>query len=284
MFTDLGYYKEFAKQLPDDIEELCVLQRMQIIHPVVFLNDTLIREKNNTFWGDMTEIPVTKLTFEDELFPTAISMLSELLRRDEKYSINRKAVDKIHVTCRGQAILLCSILKAKGYAARVRSGFAPYIRWDGVFYDHWITEYYKEDEKRWILVDADVHCSEHEIGFNLNNIPRNQFLFGGEAYLGMKRKEYKEASILYASDPPTLGMKAAIRGLIYDFHSIMNDEIPFYHIPRYIQNQNFELMESEYEELEELAELMLEPDQNFDKLLEIWNTNQKFRIMSGVLN
>lgn len=39
-YTDLGYYKEFAKSLPDDIEELCVLQRMQIIHPVVF------RDKN----------------------------------------------------------------------------------------------------------------------------------------------------------------------------------------------------------------------------------------------
>ena len=30
-FTDLGYYKDFAKNLPDDIEELCLLQRMQIV-------------------------------------------------------------------------------------------------------------------------------------------------------------------------------------------------------------------------------------------------------------
>lgn len=25
-FTDLGYYKDFAKNLPDDIEQLCILQ------------------------------------------------------------------------------------------------------------------------------------------------------------------------------------------------------------------------------------------------------------------
>ena len=31
-FTDLGYYKDFAKNLPDNIEQLCILQRMQIIH------------------------------------------------------------------------------------------------------------------------------------------------------------------------------------------------------------------------------------------------------------
>ena len=27
-YTDLGYYKDFAKNLPDDIEQLCILQRM----------------------------------------------------------------------------------------------------------------------------------------------------------------------------------------------------------------------------------------------------------------
>lgn len=284
LYTDLGLYADVAKQLPNDIEELCILQRMQIIHPVVFLNDSSIREKKDTFWGDMTKVPVTKLMFEDELLPTASSMLSELLRRDKTYSVERKAEDKIHVTCRGQAILLAGILKAKGYAARVRSGFAPYIKWDGVYYDHWITEYYKEEEQRWILVDADIHCPDHEIGFDLNDIPRNQFLFGGEAYLGMRKKKYKEDAILYASNPPTLGLKASIRGLFYDFHSLMNDEIPFYHVPQYIQNQNFELTENEYAELDELAILMLEPNQNFDKLLELWNTNKKFKMMSGAMN
>ena len=52
-FTDLGYYKDFAKKLPDDIEELCLLQRMQIIHPVAY-KDKDIRSKSNCFWGDMT--------------------------------------------------------------------------------------------------------------------------------------------------------------------------------------------------------------------------------------
>ena len=29
---------------------------------------------------------------------------------------------------------------------------------------------------------------------------------------------------------------------------------------------------------------MLEPDENFDKLLQIWNNEPKYRIMSGALN
>ena len=37
-------------------------------------------------------------------------------------------------------------------------------------------------------------------------------------------------------------------------------------------------------ELDKLAELLLEPDKNFDKILDIWNNEPKFRIMSGALN
>lgn len=217
-------------------------------------------------------------------FPTALSMLSELLRRDNNYNNQRKAENKIHVTCRGQAILLAATLKAKGYSARVRSGFSPYIKYDGVNYDHWITEYYDETENRWILVDADEHCPDHEMCFDLNDIPRDKFLFGAEAYLGMRHKKYKDEEIYYSSDPATLGLKASIRCLFYDFHSLMNNEIIFLHLPKYIKDKNFELSNEEYTELDKLAELLLEPDKNFNELKYIWENNLKFRIMSGALN
>ena len=282
-FTDLGFYKEFAKNLPDDIDELCILQRMQIIHPVAF-KDKDIRNKKECFWGDMTKVPVTRLEYEDDIFPTAQSILAELLRKNPNYIREREAKDKVHVTCRGQAILLASILKAKGIPARARSGFAPYIKYDGVAYDHWITEYYDYNKDRWVLVDADEHCPDHEMGFDLNDIPNDRFLFGANAWLGIRNGKIKENSILYASDPPTLGLKAAIRGLFYDFHSLMNDEIIFLHIPKYICEKNYKLNEEELIELDNLAKLILEPDKNFDKLFKIWNTNTKFRIMQGALN
>lgn len=122
------------------------------------------------------------------------------------------------------------------------------------------------------------------MGFDLNDIPYDKFLFGANAYLGLRNNKLKEESILYASDPVTLGMNATIRGLFYDFHSLMNNEIIFLHIPKYIKEKDFELSEKEYKELDELASLMLNPNKNFDKLLKIWNTNTKFRILSGALN
>ncbi len=64
----------------------------------------------------------------------------------------------------------------------------------------------------------------------------------------------------------------------------MNNEIIFLHMPKYIQDKNFELSEEEYKELDNLANLMLNPNENFSKLQEIWNNTPKFRIMSGALN
>ncbi|MBQ9854054.1 MAG: transglutaminase domain-containing protein [Bacilli bacterium] len=282
-FTDLGYYKEFAKNLPNDIDELCILQRMQIIHPVAY-NDKNIRSKSKCFWGDMTKVPIMRLDYEEDYFPTAQSMIAELLRKNPNYNINREAKDKIHITCRGQAILLASILKAKGIPARARSGFAPYIKYDGISYDHWITEYYDEKEKIWKLVDADEHCPDHEMGFDLNNIPYDRFIFGANAYLGLRENSIKPESILYASDPITLGMRAALRGLFYDFHALMNNEIIFLHVPRYIKEKDFELSEEEYKELDDLARLMLNPNENFITLKEIWESTPKYRILCGALN
>jgi hypothetical protein len=283
LYTDLGLYKDFCKNLTDNIDELCVLQRKQIIHPVAFDNPN-IRKQSKCFWGDMTKVPITRLDYEDDLFPTAIGMISELLRKDKNYHKDREAEDKIHVTCRGEAILLAAILKAKGYAARVRSGFAPYIKYDGVAYDHWITEYYDEYKDRWVLVDADEHCINNQIDFDLNDIPRDKFIFGAEAYLGMRNNKYKTKEIYYSSDPATLGLKASLRCLFYDFHSLMNDETIFLHLPKYIQDKKLQLTEQEYKELDKLATLMLNPDNNFEELLKIWNNESKFRIMSGALN
>jgi len=64
----------------------------------------------------------------------------------------------------------------------------------------------------------------------------------------------------------------------------MNDEIIFLHLPSYIYDNKFDLTEEEFKELDILAELMLEPNDNYNKLLDIWNNISKYRIMSGALN
>ena len=286
LYTDLGLYKNFALKLPNDIKKLCLLQRNQIIHPFDLQSNMI--NKSNSVYGDMRKIDKTRLHFESDLFPTAQSILAELLRRNPIYSNCRPIEDKIHLCCREQAILLASILKSKGYCARVRSGFAPYIdinkKSSG---DHWITEYYDTNKCKWKLVDADMFFDYNSLivqGIDLLDIPKDKFIFGAEAYLGLRNKKYENFQMYYASNPTTYGLKAAIRALFYDFHCLMNNEIIFLHQPKYIFQKNFELSDEEYNELDELANLMLHPNDNFEKLLKLWNTKDKFRIMCGALN
>lgn len=58
----------------------------------------------------------------------------------------------------------------------------------------------------------------------------------------------------------------------------------FLHLPIYALKNNLNLNKEELSELDFIAELMLEPDNNFDKLRDIWNKNDKFKQTGGVFN
>lgn len=288
LFTDLGFYNIFAKNLPDDIGTLCSLLRNQIIHPFD-LTDEEEKNNKNSFYGDMTKIPRTSLIYENDLFPTAIAMMAELLRRNPNFNIERKIEDKIHVCCRETSILLIAILKAKNISARTRCGFTNAVSEIDGAGDHWIVEYYNESSKRWILVDPTMFYDGETleyfgVDYSLIDIPRNKFIFAADAYLGLRNQKYKTNEIYSFSNPKTYGIRAAISQLFYDFHSLMNNEILFCQNPKYLKDKNYKLTGDEYRELDELAKLMLEPDKNFDALNYIWETNEKFRIISGGMN
>lgn len=285
-YTDLGLYKDFAIQLPNNLKELCVLQRKQILHP------TLLNEENTTdefvkYWGNFNNIPKNRLKYEDDLYPTALSMIAELLRKNGSLNLNRKAEDKIHIICRGNALLLCAILKAKGYAARVRSGFDNYDH-DDICDDHWICEYYKQENHEWILCDVDYVCHQDKYNFDFTNVPRNNFITAAEGYMGIRNGTIPKNKLWWVGinfdKREDKIMESVLRVLIYDLNSIMNNEIPITYTAKYIQDADFNLDEDELIELDNLAQLMLDIDNNFEKLFKLYNDNPKFSILSGGIN
>jgi len=58
-------------------------------------------------------------------------------------------------TCRDFALMTCSALRERDVPARVRCGFATYFP-SNPFEDHWVCEHWREDEKRWVLTDAQL--------------------------------------------------------------------------------------------------------------------------------
>lgn len=66
----------------------------------------------------------------------------------------------------------------------------------------------------------------------------------------------------------------------------MNSEISYVFQPRYLEGflrGEAELDGAQLEELDRLAELLLEPDGNFEELLRWWETRRHFRELSSPL-
>lgn len=104
------------------------------------------------------------------------------------------------------ALLTCSVLRHKGYPARVRAGFATYFP-SGVNENHWICEYWNRDQGRWVRIDPQLDktlCAGLKITFDPMNLPPGQFLTGGQAW-GLCRQG--------KADPSTFGLNRKMNGI-----------------------------------------------------------------------
>jgi hypothetical protein len=279
MFTYPGLYEDYIKTLPDDPKQLGLLLRKNFIHRTT-LDAGNAGTNADMKYGDMTKMPWWRQA-EDDNLTTTTAMLSEFFRRDKKgLTMERSVEDKLVLTCRYVAILMASILKAKGIPARVRSGFAEYFEGTKDAWDHWITQYWNKQENRWITIDVDG--SWHRTGFAMYDMPEDTFDFSADAWLKVRQgktdgKHFKNAGGFY-------GLIAIAWELFYDFHCLMNNEILYLHHPELTTPENFErLQENKLKEIDNLATLMQNPEENFDKLCHIWETSKEYRLLKGAL-
>ena len=279
-YTYPGLYLDKLKNdLPKNIKEIGLFVRKSLIHRTT-LEAGNTGSNSDLKYGDMTKVPWFRQP-EDDVLPTATAMLSELYRRDSNgFSLTKKEEDKLILTCRYVSILIASILKSKGIAARVRAGFAGYFEGIPRTYDHWINQYWDESQQRWVTIDVDG--SLHDLDFDPYDIPHDKFDWAAESWL--KVRQNKENSERYWNAMPFSGLITIAWQLFYDFHSLMNSEIIYMHHPKSATfGKFFSLTKEELGKIDSLANLMLEPDKNFDALKEIWNTDKEFRLLKGSL-
>ena len=279
MFTYPGLYEEYFKSLPDDIRKIGHLVRWSLIHRTTLEWGNTSTNSDLKF-GDMTKVPKYRQV-EDDNLPTTAAMLAELFRRDEKgLTLERKVEDKLILTCRHLCVLMASVLKSKGIPTRVRSGFAGYWPWAKKSSDHWVNQYWDRKENRWIAIDVDG--SFHNVGFDMYDIPEGKFDYSADAWLNVRQGKIDGNHFLNADGTP--GLMAIGWELFYDFHCLMNNEVIYLHHPKIVMPGVFEkLSENELRKIDELAKLLQNPDENFDKLQKIWKTDKEFRLLKGAL-
>lgn len=283
-YTYPGCYQEKLKNdLPDDIREIGLLVRKSFIHRTTLAAGNTGTNADLKF-GDMTKVPWWRQP-EDDILVTAAAILAELYRRDKRGFVNdREPKDKLVLTCRFLAIIMASILKSKGIPARVRSGHAPYFemgKLGDVSTDHWINQYWSEQENRWITIDVDGSLSLKE-RFDPYDIPEGKFDFPAEAWLAIRAGKIDPQHFHNAGG--YRGKMVVLWSLFYDFHSLMNSEIIYLHGSKYGEPKNFNnLTEADFKRIDNLARLIQKPDENFDELVKVWETDKDFRLLIGSL-
>lgn len=112
-------------------------------------------------------------------------MLDCIARQDSRpLPQPRRPDERVVGVCRHFTLLHVAMLRHQGMAARARCGFGAYFE-KGKFIDHWVTEYWNEDKKCWILVDAQLDQRQRELfgtPFDPLDVPRDQFLVAGDAW------------------------------------------------------------------------------------------------------
>jgi hypothetical protein len=262
-----------VSDLPADIREVGRLVRLQLIHKM-----TLYAARGghsvNPAYGDVGNVPWYRQG-EDDYFPTVAAMLAELYRRDARGFVADRAVEqKLILTCRFVALLMAAILKARGIAARVRPGYAPYIHAERIE-DHWITQYWQESERRWMTIDVDTSFEQRP--FDPYDMPSAAFDFAARAWLAVRegRAEANAYRFYGESALPELATQ-----VVCDLHCLMHHELPYTHAPVYVAS-GFE--GEKLQAIDALARLLLEPDEHFSQLQSIWETNRDFRLLKGPL-
>lgn len=280
VYTYAGAYRDYFLSLPDGVAELGRLVCGQVLHRVT-LREGNLGANADLRYGDMTLFPWHRMRCEDDMLVTAAAMTAELFRLDGRGFVpGRRVEDKIIVSCRYVSVLMSAILKAKGVPCRSRSGFAPYFG-EGRSDDHWINQYWSGEKNGWVTFDADGFFDADVIGFDQYDMPESRFDWAADTWLKLRNDPSDGERFVYAGGLTSL--KAAIRAVFYDFHSLMNNEISFKFQPAYVDDKFERLTEAELCEIDGLCRLMQDPDGNFDKLREIWETNRKFRILNSPL-
>jgi hypothetical protein len=168
--SDPGTYISVFENLPTSILDLVKLVQGITIH---------------VFWAERYGLKVPPERMDELQLRSMEKRLARTIELDPHPLIEKRPLDKkLLGNCRDHSVLLASLLRHQGIPARARCGFGAYFMPDH-FEDHWVTEYWNQEQSRWVLVDAqldELQCDVMKIPFDTLDVPRDQFIVGGKAW------------------------------------------------------------------------------------------------------
>lgn len=284
-FTYPGLYADYFRSLPDNPRDLSILLSQNILHRVTLAQGNHYANADLRY-GDLSRWPWHRSPCQDDIYLTAPAIAAGLFRLDPRGLVPDRAVEnKLVLTCRFVSVLVSSIYKAKGVPCRSRAGFAPYFQ-PGASMDHWINQIWLEDENRWLTFDADGLYDGLNLPVEPYDMREGQFDWAARAWLAIRGGETDGKQFLYADGLGTCGLRSAARYLVYDLHALMNHEVSYVFQPKFLEGLLFRgeaLAEERLKEMDELAGLLTDPDDNFEGIVDFWETHRDFRWLTSPL-
>jgi hypothetical protein len=201
LFTDPGEHADLFAGLPPDPDALVAHVQGAMVH---------------IFWAERYGLSLSEERQAEVQLRSVTRMLSRYRELDAgDMTMPRPPERRLVGNCRDHSVMLAAMLRHHGLPARARCGFGAYFE-PGQYGDHWVAEIWDAAVGRWRLVDAqldDLQCDVLKIGFDPHDVPRDQFIVGGQAWR-MCRQE--------GADPERFGI-FDMRGLWFIADNVLRD-------------------------------------------------------------
>lgn len=260
--TDPGDLRSAYEGLPTTMPELCHVVQGLVLH---------------VLWTERYGVTPTEERKLEAGIRHTERLLQQILELDTKALTEARTLGhRILGNCRTFSVLLASMLQYQGVPARARCGFGRYFQ-AGWHEDHWVCEYWNEDEGRWVLVDAqldDFQCEELGIIFNPLDVPRDQFVVAGKAWANCRGGE---------ADPDMFGIFDMhglwfIRGnLVRDIAALNKVELLPWDIWGLMDRQEKDRTEAEMELLDRVAAMTYD-EVEFEGIRSVYRENKAFAV------
>ncbi len=256
-FTEITDQKWIIDQLKLDFDFLYSVVKSILIHPMeARAVKVKYDQKNNGIFHCHNSTVDTMLKYE---------RLREHLEK-RRLPLSTQPNDRAVLSCDHHALLFASLVRHLGIPVRVRTGYCMYIV-DGLIVPHWVTEVYNEEKKKWIIMDPERQ---------LKNVDRSKFLFAPEVW-----KRHMENGHEFSSYSGFSGRQGFKYALLCDLNCIFKNELLSYEWrlkahnrkkPDIVRTSYERLPEEKQNDINSIAEMMLNPDEHMAKLWQIYST------------
>jgi hypothetical protein len=170
IFTRVEGFEDEIDALPSDVAAIAGTVQGLLIHEA---------------WAPLYKVALSPERSAEKELHGAVAMLTRATRLDGRPIREARSPEhRVVGVCRHFATLLVAFLRRKGIPARVRGGFADYFE-PGKHVEHWVGEYWRADQRRWLLVDAQIDSRQKDLlrpNFDPRDVPRDRFLVAGDAW------------------------------------------------------------------------------------------------------